>query len=326
MAGKKAVIVATVGQAVMRSDDDGKEWQRLQLSNGLHSDAIVRGLAVDPQRPENIFAGTDKGIYRSEDAGWQWKLMENPLNDYTVWKIAIDAKDTQIMYAGTGTPSPCHFFRSDDRGKSWERLPVEIADSCVNTGVPRFTGLHVEAGAETVWAAIEVDGVRYTHDSGQTWNRLDEAIPNPDIHALSIVEGSKTVVIATVNAVYSSADNGNNWHESKARDTFSVRQPRCTHSLASRPHVVFLGLGDDSPGRTGVIARSKDSGKTWEELPLDKQPNSSMWWIGGHDADPNLLYAVTRFGYLYRSDDGGDSWKKEWREFGHATTVAWVPM
>lgn len=62
MAGKRAVIVATVGQAVMRSDDDGKEWQRLQLNNGLHSDAIVRGLAVDPKSPEIIFAGV--GVQR----------------------------------------------------------------------------------------------------------------------------------------------------------------------------------------------------------------------------------------------------------------------
>ena len=32
------------------------------------------------------------------------------------------------------------------------------------------------------------------------------------------------------------------------------------------------------------------------------------------------------YGYLYRSDDGGDSWRKLWREFSEVSSVLWIPQ
>jgi hypothetical protein len=40
---------------------------------------------------------------------------------------------------------------------------------------------------------------------------------------------------------------------------------------------------------------------------------------------PDMVLAASRYGYLYRSDDGGDSWRKLWREFGEVSSVLWVP-
>ena len=55
------------------------------------------------------------------------------------------------------------------------------------------------------------------------------------------------------------------------------------------------------------------------------EPNSAIWALGVHPADPQLVFAGSRYGYLYRSDDGGDSWNKEWREFSEISAIAWVP-
>ena len=41
--------------------------------------------------------------------------------------------------------------------------------------------------------------------------------------------------------------------------------------------------------------------------------------------DPAVVFAGSRYGYLYRSDDGGDSWTKLWREFSEISSVLWVP-
>ena len=41
---------------------------------------------------------------------------------------------------------------------------------------------------------------------------------------------------------------------------------------------------------------------------------------------PQVVFAGSRFGYLYRSGDGGDSWEKLWREFSEITSVLTVPV
>src|SRR5207253_314035 len=81
------------------------------------------------------------------------------------------------------------------------------------------------------------------------------------------------------------------------------------------PRVIYITLGDATPGRTGVVLRSTDTGLTWESLPLPGQPNSAMWVVHVPASQPNTVFAGTRYGHLYRSDDGGDSFQKLWREF-----------
>jgi hypothetical protein len=55
------------------------------------------------------------------------------------------------------------------------------------------------------------------------------------------------------------------------------------------------------------------------------EPNASMWSVAVHAADPNLMYANSLFGYLYRSDDGGDSWEKLRQEPSEIRGLIWVP-
>jgi photosystem II stability/assembly factor-like uncharacterized protein len=50
-----------------------------------------------------------------------------------------------------------------------------------------------------------------------------------------------------------------------------------------------------------------------------------MWSIAVHEADPNLMYANSVFGYIYRSDDGGENWEKLSRELSEIRTLLWVP-
>jgi len=103
MADNMTILVGTSGQGVLRSADGGDNWRRISIDQGLHSDAVVRCLAVHPNKPNLIYAGTDKGIYTSTDAGEHWALSDNLLNDYTVWALVIDDEDPNLIYAGTGT-------------------------------------------------------------------------------------------------------------------------------------------------------------------------------------------------------------------------------
>ena len=44
-----------------------------------------------------------------------------------------------------------------------------------------------------------------------------------------------------------------------------------------------------------------------------------------HAADPQLMFAGTKYGHLFRSTDAGRSWFKEWRDFSEITSIAWTP-
>ena len=321
------ILVATVGQGVMRSPNGGQSWMRAGIDQGMHSDAIVRCLSTDPDRPESMLAGSDKGIYHSTDAGRSWKLLDTPLSGYSVWNIAVDPPNPETVYAGTGTPTPAALFRSENRGQSWQRLPVRVAETCPNVGIPRFTGLAIDPhDHSSLWAGIEVDGVRRSSDGGQTWSSVNGTINNPDVHSVAVIPGPpKTVIVVVNNGTFTSVDNGETWKGRLARDAFPLNYPRCIAGQPNNPKVVFLGLGDSTPGRTGAVLRSRDTGETWEDLPLPVEPNSAIWALGTHPADPQLVFAGSRYGYLYRSDDGGDSWSKEWREFSEISAIAWVP-
>ncbi|HYS19282.1 MAG TPA: hypothetical protein VET45_20320, partial [Candidatus Binatia bacterium] len=79
MTGKGNILVGTVGQGVMMSADDGESWTRASVRQGMHSDCIVRMLRSDSRSPEVVYAGTDFGLYRSDDGGGKWRMLDNPM-------------------------------------------------------------------------------------------------------------------------------------------------------------------------------------------------------------------------------------------------------
>jgi hypothetical protein len=272
-----------------------------------------------------IYAGTDAGLYRSDDSGGHWRLLDTPMTGSMVWSIALNPTDANVMFAGTGTPSKPGVYRTTDGAKSWEHLAIEVADECPNVGIPRPTGIAIDpTDHRHVWVGFEVDGVRHSWDGGDTWTRLDGQIPNPDVHDVLVVAGPPKAVFTVVNDdVWRSVDDGKTWTPARARETFPWRYPR---SIAVRPDdqkTVFLTLGDSTPGRIGTIMRSRDAGATWQSLALPGQPNSAIWTVSMPAAAPDLVLAASRYGYLYRSDDGGDTWRKLWREFGEVSSVLW---
>ena len=327
MTDVKTILVGTVGQGIMRSADGGENWGRIGIGAGLHSDAMVRTLLNTPTSPEIIFAGTDKGLVRSDDAGKTWHQVDSPMNDYTVWALAADPGDPNLIFAGTGTPTPAALFRSSDAGKTWEKSSMEAAAECPNVGVPRVTGIAVDPMTHNdVWVGLEVDGLRHSSDGGDTWETINGAIPNPDVHNVAVAGGPpKPVVVVVNNDVYTSTNNGGNWDRLGIKEVFPYTYPRGILVQPGNSNNIFVTIGDSTPGRVGTVMRSQDTGKTWESLPLPVEPNSAMWVVNAQAAEPQVMFAGSRYGYMYRSEDSGDSWTKLWREFSEISSVLWVP-
>ena len=327
MASKGTILVGTVGQGVMMSGDDGDTWTRISVRNGMHTDGIVRTLTADPQRPQTVYAGTDKGLYRTDDGGAKWQLLATPMTASSVWSIAFDPSNARVMFAGVGTPSTPAIYRSTDGGETWQHRPMEIAKECPNVGIPRPTGIAVDpTNGRHVWVGLEVDGVRRSTDGGDTWTKINGQIPNQDVHNVLVVAGPPKTVFTVVNDdIWRSTDDGKTWQSAHAREVFPWHYPRGIAVKPDDPRTVFLTLGDSTPGRVGTLMRSKDAGASWENIGLPVQPNSAVWTVSLPAAAPDIVFAASRYGYLYRSDDGGGSWRKLWREFSEVSSVVWIP-
>jgi len=324
---KGTILVGTVGQGIFRSADSGETWGRVGVGAGLHSDSIIRCLTADPRQPEVIYAGTDLGLYRTGDAGGHWQRLDTPMTGRAVWAVAIDEADPRRMLAGTGTPTPGGIYQSTDGGETWQERSAAFADDCPAVGVPRPTAIAIDpTDHQTVWMGIEVDGIRRSQDGGATWDRAATEIANPDVHNIVVTGGPARQTFVLVNDdVWVSGDDGQSWRSVGVKRTFPWHYPRGVAARPGDPRVVYVTVGDTTPGRTGAVMRTSDAGQTWESLPLPGQPNSAMWTITVSRQDPDLVFTGSRFGNLFRSDNGGDSWVRYWREFSEISSIAWVP-
>jgi photosystem II stability/assembly factor-like uncharacterized protein len=330
------ILVATAGQGILRSNDGGSTWHRLGLKEAIEFDGVVRALAVDPSRPERVYAGADSGLCISDDGGAHWRLAAGAIRGMTVWSIAVDPNNPRILYAGTGAPSRAALFKSVDAGETWSRLPPEMPEFCSGVNRPRMLTICVDPDdSRQVWFGVEEGGVWRSRDGGETFTRLDapsgDTIRNSDIHGVTILpataEARKTIIVLTVNSVYISDDDGNTWDGQPSKKRFDgLYYTRTLMPVAHSDRELMLAVGDGTPGYETRLYRSGDRGRTWKDTVVEAVPNSTFWALGGHAADPARIYAGTKYGDLFRSTDGGHSWQKEWREFSEITAVAWTPV
>jgi photosystem II stability/assembly factor-like uncharacterized protein len=322
MSNDFTICVGTIGSGIWRSPDGGETWSRVRPSRYPEND--VRALAVHPRASHIVYAGTDSGVYRSEDRGARWERLDSPMNAMHTWALAIDPAEPETLFAGT---QPSAVFRSQDGGQRWAKLALELAEECPAVVIPRVTALVVDPeDHRTIWAGIEVDGVRRSVDGGETWTTIAGGLGDPDIHGIAISGGQPKVVLATTpREIFASTDAGESWQRLEVMQQFPHAYTRAIAVKADNPHVIFVGHGQTASPTRGSVQRSTDGGKTWETLPLPAEPNSYISCLATHPADPDLVLASSLYGQLFCSHDGGDSWQKVRQEFSEVRALAWMP-
>ena len=183
-------------------------------------------------------------------------------------------------------------------------------------------------------------GVWKTENSGRTWYPIsDEGIPIGSIGAIAVAPSNANVVyvgtgesdIRSQNSygigMYKSTDAGKTWTHMGLEGTRQIGRVVVDPTNANRIYVAALGNIYASSAERGVF-RSIDGGAHWKKVLFDKErPNdvgaidiaidpkngrvlyASLW---GTRRPPWSVYAPTNLpgGGLYKSIDGGDTWKR----------------
>jgi len=74
-----------------RTTDFGRTWTR--INNGIAADDFTRVIREDPERAGLLFAGTERGVYVSFDAGDHWQSLRRNLPVVPVHDLAVKAGD-----------------------------------------------------------------------------------------------------------------------------------------------------------------------------------------------------------------------------------------
>src|SRR5262249_1742046 len=107
---------------MLRSTDAGATW--LQAPD-LRSQQ-VRAIAFKRLDSQIVAAGTDSGVFESQDGGITWSRMSPADNSQLrpVVALAFDPKDSDILYAGT----PHLPWKTTDGGASWHSIASGMID------------------------------------------------------------------------------------------------------------------------------------------------------------------------------------------------------
>lgn len=320
------LYVGTIGQGLWRSSDGGESFSR--CCDGMFVECHVRALAAHPGDPRVLYLGSEQGLFRSIDGADHWDRVESPLKGQQVWSVLLLPADPDVILVGTCPP---RLYRSADGGRTWSEPALRFARECPRIMYNRVTALVADpAEPQTVWVGVEIDGLRVSRDAGLTWEARNAGLSSLDIHAVAILPpspgggGKGRWLVSTNNDLNLSIDAGLSWRPLQVGRTLPWSYCRGLALPCARPDVVLMGNGDAPPGTAGVVARSTDGGQTWQPALMPGRANSTLWNIAVNRADPELIYASSVSGEVYRSTDEGASWSRLQREFGEIRALAWT--
>lgn len=248
----------------------------------------VASVAGVPGDPYTYYAGAASGgVWKTIDGGNRWTPIADSIPVAAIGALAVAPSDPKIVWAGTG--------------EAWAIRDIDVMG----------------------------DGVYKSVDAGQTWTHmgLDETgriarvlvhPTNPNIVFVCAV--GRTTGPQKERGIFRTADGGQHWDQVLLPD----ENTGCSGLTmdAHNPNVMFAGtwqvemhtwaMFSGGPG-SGIYA-SRDGGTTWKKVESPGLPRPPVGKIDVAIApgDSNRVYALIQTkdqGSLWRSDDGGASWR-----------------
>ena len=256
--------------------------------------ASVAGVVGDP----NVYyaGAASGGLWKTTDAGVHWDPIFDDQEVSSIGALAVSRSDPNIVWAGTGEPwIRSHIsvgngmYKSTDAGRTWTRMGLEatgrIGRIAINPTNPDI--VYVAAQGHSYGPQPE-RGVFRTRDGGKTWDKV-----------LFVDQNTGAIDV--------------------------VMHPTDPNTLLAATWQLELHTwGRESGGTGSGIYITHDGGTTWTKVQGNGLPTHALGKIGlaYSYSNPNRVYALietgdgvplhgqaTDNGELWRSDDGGTSWK-----------------
>ena len=246
----------------------------------------VAGVAGNPKI---VYLGhASGGLWKSTDGGLTFSSAFETGSSSAIGAIAIDPRDANRVYVGTGEPFPRNtadagdgLWSTGDGGKHWHVLGLRKSASIARIAIdPSNSRVIFAAAMGSEYTPGGERGVYRSNDGGAHWK-----------------------LVLSVNATTGASD--------------VAIDPR-------RPSVVYAGMYDfqrkpwtfRSGGAGSGLYRSANGGRTWTRLTspgaANGLPASPIDRVGVSicASDPRVVYAFVpnRAGLLYRSIDDGAHW------------------
>ncbi len=168
--------------------------------------------------------------------------------------------------------------------------------------------------------AVSVAQVNPDLYSGMTWRNVGPARGGRSIAVAGSVQRPKEFFFgATGGGVWKTTDSGTTWNQ-VSDNTFGTASVGAIAVAPSNPDVIIAGTGErDIRGNISHgdgLYRSKDAGKTWQHIGLKECQTISRVVIDPKDPDKMLVaafghvYGPNRERGVYKSNDGGTTWRK----------------
>ena len=250
----------------------------------------LAGVAGEPSLFYMATAGG--GVWKTKDYGHNWEnISDGYFRTGSIGAIAIAPSNPKIIYAGTGDPAIRNTFltgdgmyKSTDAGKTWGRIGLENTE--VISGIivdPNDPDVVYVAAMGHVWAPNPERGVFKSTDGGRTWKRI-----------LYVDENTGAITVA-----------------------MDPKNPEVLYAAmwqAYRRHWTFSSGGPGSG-----IYKTTDGGTHWSNISRNPGLPGGIFGKVGLAVAPSassVVYALVQANYkpghpggLFRSDDGGRSWK-----------------
>ncbi|GEM_PF-794604 len=288
------VLVATDGNGIYRSTDEGTSWRN--TSKGLESLEIS---TLSGGLQGKVLAIDESGhLYFSSDSGESWQVSTLP--DTAV----ITAADVSAgrMLAGDEAGN---LYASTDGGAHWKKaaqLPSQTAVTTIKQDSSDATG-------NSFFVGTRDHGLFRTTDKGSSFQQAGSALKGHHIISLAIQPG---FMIATSwkEAAFISTDNGNSW--TKYSDGLLTDKQANTVKYFSPQFRQIAIAGKD--GKTLFLAgfaglfKSGNHGENWDELEILPVSLIKGLDVSPSDGDDYSIAISTYGGGAYFSHDHGDTW------------------
>ncbi len=280
---------------VWMSDDRGATWRQKVFVRQEKRKVVdiskvnVNFLRFHTMDSRMIYAGTDKGIYFTENGGEQWnKIFDGIANDLSV----VHSKRGSL-YVAVGNS----IYFTDDNGENWKQVYLDSRAVSVTQVLVDYKNENI------IYAGTSKGDLIRSEDSGLSWNVLRQFQRSAVSKILLNVKDTSQIYVGTSrDGIWVSYDGGENWNSLKE----SYSKYRGSEQFKDMAMDEYEGVLYFASGY-GLL-KSTDGGSSWIPLDLLAQPGSAN--ITALAVNPNNGDEVfyTSSAVVYRSYDGGINW------------------